>query len=50
MLCLHGAGHSAMSFCSLSKSMNNTYRIASFDFRGHGKKLNINIFYKNRVQ
>uniref|UniRef100_A0A7S3CPL0 Protein phosphatase methylesterase 1 n=1 Tax=Strombidium rassoulzadegani TaxID=1082188 RepID=A0A7S3CPL0_9SPIT len=38
-LCLHGAGHSALSFAALAKLMkqepyNST--VVSFDFRGHG--------------
>ena len=38
-LCLHGAGHSALSFAALAKIMklppyNST--TVSFDFRGHG--------------
>mmetsp|Transcript_33100 Transcript_33100/g.50758 ORF Transcript_33100/g.50758 Transcript_33100/m.50758 type:complete len:130 (+) Transcript_33100:122-511(+) len=37
--CLHGAGHSALSFAALAKIMkqapyNST--VVSFDFRGHG--------------
>ena len=34
LFCLHGAGHSALSFCLLSELSKN-YRIISYDFRGH---------------
>ena len=35
IICLHGAGHSGLSFAPLAL-MNKDYRIISFDFRGHG--------------
>lgn len=35
-LCLHGAGHSALSFAMLALELKSEYRIVSFDFRGHG--------------
>ena len=35
-ICLHGAGHSAMSFASLAKYMKMHSTVVSFDFRGHG--------------
>ena len=38
-LCLHGAGHSALSFASLAKILkgpNYNSSCVSFDFRGHG--------------
>ena len=35
IICLHGAGHSGLSFAPLAL-MNQNYRIISFDFRGHG--------------
>ena len=35
LLCLHGAGHSGLSFAPLAL-VNKNYRIISFDFRGHG--------------
>lgn len=35
-LCMHGAGHSALSFALLSKEVTKFARLASFDFRGHG--------------
>ena len=34
LFCLHGAGHSALSFSLLSKLSKN-YRLISYDFRGH---------------
>lgn len=35
-LCLHGAGHSALSFASLAKHMKGESTVVAFDFRGHG--------------
>lgn len=35
-LCLHGAGHSALSFAALAGHMKNDSTIIAFDFRGHG--------------
>ena len=35
LVCLHGAGHSGLSFAPLAL-LNKNYRIISFDFRGHG--------------
>ena len=35
IICLHGAGHSGLSFAPLAL-INKDYRIISFDFRGHG--------------
>ena len=35
LVCLHGAGHSGLSFAPLAL-INKNYRIISFDFRGHG--------------
>ena len=35
LICLHGAGHSALSF-SLLAEMSKNFRVISFDFRGHG--------------
>jgi protein phosphatase methylesterase 1 len=38
-LCLHGAGHSALSFAALAKILKNepyNSTCVSFDFRGHG--------------
>ena len=34
LFCLHGAGHSALSFSLLSEISNN-YRLVSYDFRAH---------------
>jgi protein phosphatase methylesterase 1 len=36
-ICLHGAGHSAMSFAALAKHLKLTSTVVAFDFRGHGK-------------
>jgi protein phosphatase methylesterase 1 len=35
IICLHGAGHSGLSF-SLLSSLSKTYRIISYDYRDHG--------------
>ena len=35
-LCLHGAGHSAMSFACLAKYLKVHSTVIAFDFRGHG--------------
>lgn len=35
-LCLHGAGHSALSFACLAKYLKITSTVVAFDFRGHG--------------
>jgi protein phosphatase methylesterase 1 len=35
-LCMHGAGHSALSFGALAKYMKDSYTVTAFDFRGHG--------------
>ena len=35
-LCLHGAGHSALSFAALAKELKENYTVVAFDFRGHG--------------
>ena len=34
LFCLHGAGHSALSF-SLLSAISNNYRLVSYDFRAH---------------
>lgn len=36
-VCLHGAGHSAMSFAALAEKMKKESTVFAFDFRGHGK-------------
>ena len=38
-LCLHGAGHSAMSFATLAEKLKNNCIVYAFDFRGHGKHI-----------
>lgn len=35
-LCLHGAGHSALSFAALAKQLKDKSTVVAFDFRGHG--------------
>ena len=35
-LCMHGAGHSALSFGVLAKHLGPACTVAAFDFRGHG--------------
>jgi protein phosphatase methylesterase 1 len=35
-ICLHGAGHSAMSFAALAERMKKDNTFYAFDFRGHG--------------
>jgi protein phosphatase methylesterase 1 len=35
-LCLHGAGHSAMSFAALAEKLKVKHTVMAFDFRGHG--------------
>ena len=35
LFCLHGAGHSALSF-SLLSDISTKYKLVSYDFRGHG--------------
>lgn len=36
-VCLHGAGHSAMSFAVLAENMKQTSTVVAFDWRGHGE-------------
>ena len=36
ILCLHGAGHSGLSFACLAKTAKSFCTIVSFDFFGHG--------------
>ena len=38
LFCLHGAGHSALSF-SLLSALSKNYRLISYDFRGHGNNV-----------
>lgn len=35
-ICLHGAGHSAMSFAALAEKLKKDNTVYAFDFRGHG--------------
>ena len=35
-VCLHGAGHSAMSFATLAERLKKESTVYAFDFRGHG--------------
>lgn len=35
-LCMHGAGHSALSFAALAKHLKTDSTVVAFDFRGHG--------------
>jgi len=35
-ICLHGAGHSAMSFAAFAEKMKTDMTVYTFDFRGHG--------------
>ena len=35
-LCMHGAGHSALSFAALAKYLKQNSTVVAFDFRGHG--------------
>jgi protein phosphatase methylesterase 1 len=35
-VCLHGAGHSAMSFAVLAEKVKSDCILFAFDFRGHG--------------
>ena len=35
-VCLHGAGHSAMSFAALAAKLKVQSTVVAFDFRGHG--------------
>ena len=36
LFCIHGAGHSALSFGPLAKATTEFARVVSFDIRGHG--------------
>eukprot|EP01127_Copromyxa_protea_P015434 TRINITY_DN4439_c0_g1_i1.p1 TRINITY_DN4439_c0_g1~~TRINITY_DN4439_c0_g1_i1.p1 ORF type:complete len:317 (+),score=51.87 TRINITY_DN4439_c0_g1_i1:669-1619(+) len=37
VLFLHGAGHTALSWALVAKSLKTTCRVISYDFRGHGE-------------
>lgn len=41
-MCLHGAGHSALSFAAFAKCLKQTDTVVSFDFRGHGENSTAN--------
>ncbi len=34
--CIHGAGHSALSFATLAREVKHFGTILAFDFKGHG--------------
>ena len=36
-VCLHGAGHSAMSFAMVAENLKSTSTVVAFDWRGHGE-------------
>ena len=35
-VCLHGAGHSAMTFAALAANMKTKSTVVAIDYRGHG--------------
>lgn len=35
-VCMHGAGHSAMSFAMVALQLKVTSTVVAFDWRGHG--------------
>jgi protein phosphatase methylesterase 1 len=37
IVCLHGAGHSALSFAALAEKLKPVNTVIAFDFRGHGQ-------------
>ena len=37
IVCLHGAGHSALSFAALAEILKTKNTVVAFDFRGHGQ-------------
>ena len=39
-VCLHGAGHGALSFAALAKYLKTESTVVAFDFRGHGDNFN----------
>jgi protein phosphatase methylesterase 1 len=39
--CIHGAGHSAMSFALLAKEVKHFGTLLAFDFKGHGASKNL---------
>ena len=42
IVCLHGAGHSSMSFAALAERLKSKNTIVGFDFRGHGQHFSDN--------
>lgn len=36
-VCLHGAGHSAMTFAAVAERLKKDNTVYAFDFRGHGQ-------------
>ena len=36
-VCVHGAGHSAMSFAAVAAHLKKTDMVVAFDHRGHGQ-------------
>jgi protein phosphatase methylesterase 1 len=34
--CIHGAGHSALSFANLAKEVKQFGTLIAYDFKGHG--------------
>lgn len=34
--CIHGAGHSALSFATLAKEVKNFGTLLAYDLKGHG--------------
>lgn len=36
LLCLHGAGHTALSWCLLAKLLKHCFCVVAYDCRGHG--------------
>jgi len=37
IVCLHGAGHSALTFAALAEKLKPNNTVVAFDFRGHGR-------------
>lgn len=40
IFCIHGAGHSAMSFACLAKEVKQFATLVAYDFKGHGSSKN----------
>ena len=41
IICIHGAGFSALSFCELAYLMKDDSSIISIDLKGHGYSSNV---------